>query len=280
VRRDRRCPICERPDWCLIAADGSAAICARTESGKRCGEAGWLHRLRDDLLWPPRRFVRSVSLATRTLKQDFGLLAKQYQQAVAQVHLDALALSLGLSTTALGTLGIGWSARDRAWSFPMVDSAGAVLGIRLRRNKGSKFAVRGGKEGLFLPAVESIDPRLLVCEGPTDTAALLDMGFTHVVGRPSCTGGVKLLVDLVQQRRPQEVVIVADSDEPGRRGADNLASVLLGYCPMVRVVIPRRFKDAREFLRAGGTRSQLQQAIEAAPAIRLAIQSRRVAHGK
>ena len=25
VRRDQPCPICERPDWCLVAADGSAA---------------------------------------------------------------------------------------------------------------------------------------------------------------------------------------------------------------------------------------------------------------
>ena len=45
VTKSCRCPVCGRPDWCLIAADGTAAICARVQSGKRCGEAGWLHRL-------------------------------------------------------------------------------------------------------------------------------------------------------------------------------------------------------------------------------------------
>ena len=44
VRCDRPCPICKQCDWCLLAVDGSVAICAWTESAKRCGEAGWLHR--------------------------------------------------------------------------------------------------------------------------------------------------------------------------------------------------------------------------------------------
>ena len=47
VRRDNPCPICGKPDWCLIAGDKTAAICKRIESPKQCGEAGWLHRLRD-----------------------------------------------------------------------------------------------------------------------------------------------------------------------------------------------------------------------------------------
>jgi phage/plasmid primase-like uncharacterized protein len=207
-------------------------------------------------------------------------LANGYRDAVDPVHLDALARSLGLTVDSLTALDIGWSAHNRAWSFPMRDAAGAVLGIRLRRPDGSKFAVRGGREGLFLPATDPIDPNLVVCEGPTDAAALLDLGFTAVVGRPSCTGGIKLLVELVQRRHPDEVVIVADRDQPGRRGADNLASVLLPHCSSARVVVPRRYKDAREFVQAGGTREQLEQAIAAVPARRLAVRSRRVHRGE
>jgi hypothetical protein len=280
VRRDRPCPICERPDWCLLATDGSAAICARTESAKRCGEAGWLHRLRDDGWRLPRRIVRSVPLTPASRRHDLPELADCYRDAVDPVQLDILARSLGLTVDSLTALGIGWSAHYRAWSFPMVDADGTVLGIRLRRPDGSKFAVPGGKEGLFIPAMDPTDPRLLVCEGPTDVAALLDLEYTAVVGRPNCTGGVRLLADLCQRRQPGQVVILADGDEPGRHGAENLAGVLLAYRSVVRVVIPTRFKDAREFLGAGGTRTQLEQAIEAAPARRLAVQSRRVAHGK
>jgi phage/plasmid primase-like uncharacterized protein len=179
--------------------------------------------------------------------------------------------SLGLSVESLCALDIGWSAFCRAWSFPMRDAAGSVIGIRLRRPNGTKFAVRGSKEGLFLPAASSTDERLLICEGPTDAAALLVLGYSAVVGRPSCTGGVKLLAELVRRRRPGEVIIVADGDEPGRRGANNLASVLVAYCAVVRVVVPSRWKDVREFLRAGGTQQRLEQAIAAAPERRLVV---------
>ncbi len=56
VNRRRLCPVCGKPDWCLTAGDTddpAAVICARTESQKQCGEAGWLHVLRDDgPTWP------------------------------------------------------------------------------------------------------------------------------------------------------------------------------------------------------------------------------------
>lgn len=47
VNREHPCPVCGRFDWCLIAADETAAICPRTESPKRAGDAGFLHRLTD-----------------------------------------------------------------------------------------------------------------------------------------------------------------------------------------------------------------------------------------
>jgi len=47
VSRDEPCPICGKPNWCLIAKDGGAAICPRTPEGavKDLGEAGFLHLL-------------------------------------------------------------------------------------------------------------------------------------------------------------------------------------------------------------------------------------------
>ena len=39
------CPVCGKPDWCLVAPDGTAAICTRRESDKRCGSAGHLNHL-------------------------------------------------------------------------------------------------------------------------------------------------------------------------------------------------------------------------------------------
>jgi hypothetical protein len=208
-------------------------------------------------------------------------LAAEFRQALDPGRLLQLATGLGLTTNSLRALGVGWSEAHRAWTFPMLDSAGRVLGIRLRLQGGRKLAVRGGREGLFLPP-DLLRPdrdhleRLLICEGPTDTAALLDMGFADVAGRPSCTGGVRLLVDLVRARRPGDVVIVSDADEPGRVGATFLASALRVHVPQVRVVEPPAgTKDAREWLRRGGRAADVEQAVEAARPKTLTITTRR-----
>jgi hypothetical protein len=203
---------------------------------------------------------------------DFAKLAAEYRAAVQPQALARLAASLGVSVESLGRLGIGWALAHRAWTFPMIDTAGAVLGVRLRCPDGRKLSVKGGKEGLFIPA--ALDGgRLLIAEGPTDTAALLDLGFS-AVGRPSCAGGVRLLVELVKRLAVPEMVIVADSDPPGQRGANNLAAVLLAYCCAVRIIRPPDgIKDARGWKRAGATAADVQAAIDAAPVRRLAVKA-------
>jgi len=114
---------------------------------------------------------------------------------------------------------------------------------------------------------------LLIAEGATDTAALLDLGF-NAVGRPSCTGGVKLLVELVKRLVALEVVIVADADVPGQRGANNLAAVLVAYSPAVRIITPPAgVKDARSWKQAGATSADVQAAIDAAPVRRLVVRA-------
>jgi hypothetical protein len=169
-------------------------------------------------------------------------------------RLARFARSLGLSVASLAALGVGWSGDYLAWTFPMSDPAtGKVVGIRLRRPDGRKFSVKGGREGLFLPVLAPSPGSLLaVAEGPTDTAALIDLGLPGAVGRPSCTGGVRHLVALAERRRPAALVIFADADGPGQDGAGRLAEVLAGSVPAVRVVT-QPAKDVREWLRAGAT---------------------------
>jgi phage/plasmid primase-like uncharacterized protein len=253
-----------------------AGICSRIESPKRCGEAGWLHVLhRAATAWSPR--IRRIELsAARIAVQttDFGKLAAEYRAAVQPLALTRLAAALGLSPASLTRLGMGWSVKHRAWTFPMQDVDGHVLGIRLRRPDGTKLAVKGGHEGLFIPGVLD-GGRLLIAEGATDTGALLDLGFS-AVGRPSCVGGTKLLVNLVQHFAVLDVVIVADGDEPGQRGATSLASALTASGPAVRIITPPPgIKDARAWKRSGATTADVLAAINAAPAWRLAVRTER-----
>ena len=153
----------------------------------------------------------------------------------------------------------------------MRNAAGQIVGIRLRLDSGRKLAVRGGKEGLFVPSDLKPRGRLMIGEGPTDTAALLDLGF-QAVGRPSCSGGVRHAVALLQRLQPAEVVVVADADEPGQRGAEALAGRLLAYVPAARLITPPPgMKDARQWKLNGATWAEVQATIDAAPVWRLKV---------
>jgi hypothetical protein len=140
VRRGRPCPVCRRPDWCLIARDGTEAICPWVESSRRFGGAGWLHILTPTPWreWIPR--VRLVPVAARPEAGEFAALAEAYRQAASDSAVGRLGRELGLTAESLRQLGVGWSAEHRAWSFPMTDGRGNVVGIRLRTPRGRKFA--------------------------------------------------------------------------------------------------------------------------------------------
>lgn len=272
VNGSRICPICSHPDWCLISKDGSAAICPRTSEGavRLAGEGGWLHRLSGSAWSPSRIRTRTIAMAPPI---DMAPLALAHQAAVPMADLELFARGLGVTPDALRRLHVGWDGE--AWTFPMQDAAGRVIGIRRRLPSGRKLAVRGGREGLFVPEGLANGCTLFIAEGPTDTAALLDLGFT-TLGRPSCSGGTRHVVGLVRSLAPVSVVIVADADESGQRGASALASTLTLYCRDVRLITPPSpHKDARAWKQAGATRQNIEQLIKAAPARLLPVRCRK-----
>ena len=250
-----------------------AAICPRVESPRRVGEAGWLHVLRSSPVpWPRWRTTlgQAIRLAQRPANAaELAALVNRWRLPPDSPRLAVLAEQLGVTAASLARLGTGWSSDHKAWAWPMSNACGQVVGIRLRLGSGRKLSVKGGREGLFLPTDLQPGGQLLICEGPTDCAALLDLGFS-TIGRPSCTGGIRYCIELVRRLQPESVVVVADRDEPGQRGAERLAMMLRLYCPCVKVVCPPEpHKDARDWKRAGATAADVEQAIAAAPVCQL-----------
>jgi hypothetical protein len=259
-----------------------AVICARVESERRVGtkDAGWLHRLRDDDNWRNRPRQRRVRIDVPDLSViDLGAMVAECEAALGPHRRGLLSAQLGVSVGSLCRLHVGWSWRDRAFTFPMADSECNYRGIRLRSITGHKWSVSGGREGLFIPSISDGPSApfdgpglLMICEGPTDCAALIDLGFS-AIGRPNCTGGNPILLGLLladSSFTPREVVIVADDDVPGQRGAWRLATTLVSYVPSVRCITPPAgVKDARQWKRAGATRDDVLQVIEAAPVLTL-----------
>jgi len=258
VTRHRPCSLCGHGSWCGYSSDGTVAICMRVKSDHPVRNGGWLHRMAGA---PPPPIPREyVPRPPRHPPPDWPALLRRFERDTRTADVEHLAAGLGVSPGSLFRLGIVWAAPHRAWAFPMCDATRQVIGIRLRAEDGRKWAVAGSHNGLFWPSDLAGAGPLLVCEGPTDTAALLDLGY-DVIGRPSCTGAVEMVIGVVRRLRRRDVVVVADADGPGIDGADRLARALTKAGRRPKVIRPLQCKDARAWVRDGATRAVVDCAI-------------------
>ena len=53
VSRSEPCPVCGKPDWCVVSNDGGTAICMSVESDRPHDRGGWVHVLKS--ISPVRR---------------------------------------------------------------------------------------------------------------------------------------------------------------------------------------------------------------------------------
>ena len=256
VDRRHRCPVCGKPDWCLVRGDGSVALCQRIESDRRCGEAGWLHRLKADM--EPRRIVRRQPRVERR-RGDWRSFWSSLARRSGLETLWRVVRRLGVRLEAAEILGC--RTDGAALYTPMYDRFGRVCGVHIRRGR-RKLCLRGSTLGLFVPSWRPPeDEPVLVCEGESDTLSALSLGFC-AVGRPSCTACVDLCASVLRKRH---VVVVADNDEPGLHGGTILAQRLACTCPSVRLFVPPRGKDLRDAVTAGMTRGALAAVLDELP---------------
>jgi len=233
----------------------------RVESPKPCKSGGWFHSLKESVQCKPEP-KKSKPVPVR----DFAELAVQYVENI--INIDKLADELGVSARSLERLDTGWNGNT---TFPMRDDREKIIGIRIRGSKG-KWCVPGSRQGLFWPeeVYSGSDYPLIICEGPTDCAALLTMGF-DALGRPSCMGGTEYVVEFLKGRR-RDVIIMSDKDPPkerpdgsvwypGQEGAARLSQVILPFVHNLKIVKPPFHKDVRDWHNAGATRETILAVI-------------------
>lgn len=273
VNKNNPCPVCGKPDGCLVEKDGSAAICARIESDKLIGEpfaGGYLHILTADDYRKAKYLPKSKPSDPGPLI-NWEKLAADYRNNLR--NPTETSQMFGVSMAALDELLIGWDSQKKAHTFPIKDGRRNIIGIRLRTLDGHKFSVPGSKNGLFWPlsVKGDSDQLFFVGEGPTDCAALLDLGFSPV-GRASCGTGYKYIKEMIEHFHRQ-VVIFADKDEakftpegrkfyPGYDGGLKLARSIKPFVRSVRLIKPPEHKDIRDWYRAGCTRSAVMALVK------------------
>jgi hypothetical protein len=248
VSKASPCPQCGKPDWCTVGQYG--VVCMRVQSAKAVKNGGWFHPFGAaggrPLPPPPRRQPAAINATA---------LHRAWLAGTAPEALAAFAAALGVSVAALVAVGAAWAPPHAAWAFPMCDGYGNVVGIRLRNELG-KFAVRGSRQGIFLAAVPA-QKTLFVCEGPTDTAAAVELGL-FAAGRPNCCCGGLEVRTYARRHECAHAVIVSDNDKPGLDGARKVGAEL--RMPYAIYVPPA--KDLREFCRLGGSRNMIENTLK------------------
>ncbi len=259
VSRECSCPICGRPDWCLVSADGAVAICPRTPEGalKDLGEAGYLHAV------DPEREISLAHLPSvpdRTPRRDFEPMLRHHRER-AEPRLHDLARQLGVSVDALRSLKVGYDQYRGQYLFPERDGQGDIIGILTRDSAGQKRRLKGSKNGLaYADAWDAGEGPVLLVEGPSDTAALMTLGC-NAIGRPSNRGGAPLLAELLREfPDDRDIIVLGDNDQkddglwPGKDGAIHTATDLATRLerPLYWCLAPDGVKDARAWLNAHG----------------------------
>ena len=251
VNRLSRCPVCGKPDWCMVAPDRSAAICPRIEEGssRYIEGSGYLHVLRVTTEWMKEEYIPRMTKPLPEHNEVLAIRARQWIRECPQAKVNELADRLGVSDEALRLLNIGWFSGNNSWIFPMLRQGSRLIGIRTRPTNGKKFSIKGSRNGLFIPNNLPDEGVIYVCEGESDTAALLTCGLP-AVGRPSCNSGDRLIAELLKDR---DVVVCMDRDGVGKRGAKALAKYLKCHTQDVRMFEPPdKYKDMRDWLHGEG----------------------------
>ena len=109
--------------------------------------------------------------------------------------------------------------------------------------------------------------RVYIAEGEKDVGALAGLGLCATCN----SGGAGKWQDSFSEHlRGADVVIIPDNDEPGLRHGQAVAASLQGKARSVRVIELKarpgvNVKDAHDWISGGGTRSELEAIVTAAP---------------
>jgi hypothetical protein len=280
------CPICGQPGYCMTADEGAAVLCMRAfRDGLPTGgyrvikrnvgpdKTGVILRrddgLASDVIWDRKPRAKKDS------KPKVSPAIWKQRAAAYQMHMGdqraALALILGVDEAALAALHCGWRPERGDWTFPERNAAGEIVGVSTRlaapgEDGISKKMVPGSRHGLFYAESWAVgEGPILLVEGASDTAAAYSMGLA-AVGRPSCTGGVEYLAEMLRDvptSRP--IIVIGENDErdgkipgqkisPGKNGAILTAKRLVEEMgrEVAWAMPPAGAKDTREYLRQEG----------------------------
>ncbi|KKM77853.1 hypothetical protein LCGC14_1365880 [marine sediment metagenome] len=248
-----KCPICNKPDWCMVTDDGTAAICSRKSKGsvKKVDKVGWLHILGNfkpqKYEVPEKPFVDWNKWAVKFAKQLI-----ENREAFGK-----LCRTININPISALRFYIGW---HKNWlTIPIYSLSRTVSGIQRRQGNTKRYMKHSGM-GVFVPSAFFQDPSdtLAVCEGWTDTVTALEYGYNAIGKVNAYVGNEEVIMFAKTHPSVKRVIIFADNNQDGvgLAGAEETAKLLLEAEFETKIVLTPH-KDLRACKQKGMTLNEI-----------------------
>jgi hypothetical protein len=221
------CPICGKPDGCLVAEDGTACICSRISTGsvKKVGKGGfhggWLHITGDFKSEPYKAPVKPYI--------DWAMWADKFAHNLVENRIDLLKFCADNKINPVSALRFNIGVSKGWVTIPMYGIAGKVTGIQ-RRQRNIKRFMKWSDVGVFIPSAffQYRAKTLAVCEGWTDVIAAYEYGFSACIGKFNAWVGDEIVLYYAKLLGCERAFIFADYNEDGvgQDGAKQTEQVL------------------------------------------------------
>ena len=180
VSKASPCPQCGKPDWCTVGDYG--VVCMRVQSARPVKNGGWFHRVwrgrGRPLPPPPPRRQRRPSTPPRCTAS--GWPARRPRRWRRSPRRWACPRRRWRRWARPGR------RRTRRGRFRCATATGTWSASGCATSAASSPCAAAGRASSW-PTVPA-QKTLFVCEGPTDTAAAVELGL-FAVGRPNCCCG-------------------------------------------------------------------------------------------
>lgn len=252
--RSLPCWVCEHkhknPSWCLVDPVRRVCICQRVDSSRRIGDAGYWHgEMKSEWLRVAEPYVVKLKKEIEANNIDWELMWDEMKDARTVANSLELSEKISLPYEYVMGISFGWCHTSNAWAFPMRDEDGKLCGIKLRLRNGKKICVKGSRLGLvYAKSFDNNRRDLFVTEGESDCMVAAGFGF-NAVARPSCSSCREHVRRLAIRK---DVVVCADKDEAGKRGATDLTLAIRKAASSVTIITPP-VKDLRKWFVDGIT---------------------------
>ena len=143
-----------------------------------------------------------------------------------------------------------WGWDGEAYTFPMNNEYGEIIGIHRRFPTGEKCCVEGSQLGLFLPSY--LGHVMGIVEGVSDSCVAFECGLP-TIGLPSASYGHEMAVAYLKINNISSVVLIGDRGEAGQKSVEKLKNLLDKEPGIVyNVVQAEKYKDLRKFYEVNG----------------------------